>query len=172
MGIQFEYTGRNTPQCNSLAEVTFHTKLDDRGHTCMFVGYSTTHAGNTYRMWDPRSRRVHITRDILWLNKMFFNQSDNVRITYTRGISRNLDTENLEVKSVKSDDNQNNNDNKDKSVEDLVSELFDDAINDNAGKGGRNMDKSGEQITTTRFGRSVRPPAKYDEHLYNVNGGT
>jgi hypothetical protein len=172
MGIQFEYTGRNTPQRNSLAEVTFHTKLDDRGHTCMFVGYSTTHAGNTYRMWDPRSRRVHITRDILWLNKMFFNQSDNVRITYTRGISRNLETENLEVKSVKSDDNQNNNDNKDKSVEDLVSELFDDAINDNAGIGSRNMDKSGEQITTTRFGRSVRPPAKYDEHLYNVNGGT
>jgi hypothetical protein len=48
-----------------------HTKLDDCGHTCMFVGYSTAHAGNTYCMWDPRSRRVHITRDIWWLNKMF-----------------------------------------------------------------------------------------------------
>jgi hypothetical protein len=47
-----------------------HTKLDDRGHTCMFVGYSTAHAGNTYRMWDPRSRRVLITRDIRWLNKI------------------------------------------------------------------------------------------------------
>jgi hypothetical protein len=47
-----------------------HTRLDDRGYTCMFVVYSTIHAGDAYRMWDPRSRRVHITRDIKWLNKM------------------------------------------------------------------------------------------------------
>jgi hypothetical protein len=50
-------------------------------------------------------------------------------------------------------------------MEDLVSELFDDVINDNAGKGNRNIDKSGEQVTTTRFGRSVCPPAKYDEYV-------
>jgi hypothetical protein len=36
--------------------------------------------------------------DIWWLYKMFFGQSDNVRITYTRGISINLETENLQKK--------------------------------------------------------------------------
>jgi hypothetical protein len=38
-------------------------------------------------------------------------------------------------------------------VEDLVSESFDDVVNDNAGKGDGNIDKSKEQVTTTRFGK-------------------
>jgi hypothetical protein len=31
-----------------------HAKRDDRRYTCMFVGYSTAHADNTYCMWCPR----------------------------------------------------------------------------------------------------------------------
>jgi hypothetical protein len=38
----------------------FTKKIDDYGYICMFVGY-------------PRSRRVHITRDITWLYKMYFS---------------------------------------------------------------------------------------------------
>jgi hypothetical protein len=34
------------------------TKVYDRGFICMFVGYSTSHADDTYFMWDPISRRV------------------------------------------------------------------------------------------------------------------
>jgi hypothetical protein len=67
----------------------------------MFIGYSAAHADNTYCMWDPRSRRVHITRDICWLNKMFFDWNDTVCITYTEGISRI--SENMDVKNVRSD---------------------------------------------------------------------
>jgi hypothetical protein len=40
----------------------------------MFVGYSQSHSSDTYCMWDPRSKRVHITRDIRWLNKMYFQE--------------------------------------------------------------------------------------------------
>jgi len=50
----------------------FTKKIDDRGCICMFVGYPENHYDDTFRMWDPRSRRVHITRDISWLNKMYF----------------------------------------------------------------------------------------------------
>jgi Integrase core domain. len=147
LGISFEYTARNTPQQNSLAEVAFATianrgrammhranlplahqyklckeafktatlldgltviildgvaktrvehwsgklpkfamhlrtwgeagtvtlkntrspKLADRGVQCMFVGYALNHEGDCYRMWDPLTNRVHITRDIIWL---------------------------------------------------------------------------------------------------------
>jgi hypothetical protein len=71
--------------------------------------------------------------------------------TYTRGISRISDNINLDDKSVRSDNDQNNNGDSNESVEDLVSELFNDVINDNARKGNGNIDKGREQVTTTRF---------------------
>jgi hypothetical protein len=48
------------------------TKLEDRGVTCMFVGYAEDHSSDCYRMWDPKTNRVHVTRDIIWLRRMFF----------------------------------------------------------------------------------------------------
>jgi hypothetical protein len=50
-----------------------------RGYTCMFAGYSQSHSSDTYRIWDPRSKRVHITRDIRWLNKMYFQELNIVQ---------------------------------------------------------------------------------------------
>jgi hypothetical protein len=43
----------------------------------MFVGYSPNNAADTLRMWDPDTKRVHLTRDIVWLNKMFFNNNSD-----------------------------------------------------------------------------------------------
>jgi hypothetical protein len=54
-----------------------HLKNFDCGKICMFVGYSPNHAANTLRMWDPDTKRVHLNRDIVWLNKMFFNNNPN-----------------------------------------------------------------------------------------------
>jgi hypothetical protein len=48
-------------------------KLHGRGVICMFVGYSPTHSGDTYRMLDWKTKRVHVTRDIIWLKHMFFD---------------------------------------------------------------------------------------------------
>ena len=39
-------------------------KIHDKGITCMFVGYSIAHTGNTYRMFDPKTGRIHISSDI------------------------------------------------------------------------------------------------------------
>ena len=50
-------------------------KLGDRGVQCMFVGYAVDHAGDCYRMWDPRTGRVHESRDIIWLKRMFFTKN-------------------------------------------------------------------------------------------------
>jgi hypothetical protein len=50
-------------------------KIIDCGKICMFVGYSPNHAADTLRMWDPDTKRVNLTRDIVWLNKMFFNNN-------------------------------------------------------------------------------------------------
>jgi hypothetical protein len=39
----------------------------------MFVGYCLNHAGDTVRMWDPDTKRVHLSRDIMWTGRMYFD---------------------------------------------------------------------------------------------------
>jgi hypothetical protein len=52
---------------------TFKTKTDtvpklhDKGVPCMFVGYAENHKGGVYRMWNPQTRKVHITLDVIVL---------------------------------------------------------------------------------------------------------
>jgi hypothetical protein len=49
-------------------------KIGDRGIQCMFVGYSLDHTAACYEMWDPATSRVHQTRDVIWLNRMYYNR--------------------------------------------------------------------------------------------------
>ena len=44
----------------------------------MFVRYSLQHAGGCYRMFDPVTKRVHVTRDIKWLNRLMYSKSEDV----------------------------------------------------------------------------------------------
>ena len=39
----------------------------------MFVGYANNHTGDTYEMWDPMTNSIHTTRDIQWLNRMYYS---------------------------------------------------------------------------------------------------
>ena len=41
------------------------SKLDDRGKTCMFVGYADDHTKDVYRFLN---RRIILSRDVRWLN--------------------------------------------------------------------------------------------------------
>ena len=50
---------------------TLKSKLGDRGKKCMFLGYSHTHAGNVYRMLDINTKKVILSRDIIWMNKLY-----------------------------------------------------------------------------------------------------
>ena len=47
-------------------------KLNDRGTQCMFVGYAMDHEGDTYRMWNPETKMIMESRDVIWLNRMYF----------------------------------------------------------------------------------------------------
>jgi hypothetical protein len=49
-------------------------KIYDHGKVCMSVGYRPNYVGGTFRMWDPETKQVHVSRDIIWLNRIFFNQ--------------------------------------------------------------------------------------------------
>ena len=44
------------------------SKLDDRGKTCMFVGYADDHIKDVYRFLNIHTRRMILSRDVRWLN--------------------------------------------------------------------------------------------------------
>ena len=45
------------------------TKIDSRGKISSFVGYSTQHAGDVYRLRNPQTSRVIHSRDEKWIGK-------------------------------------------------------------------------------------------------------
>ena len=47
------------------------TKIDPRGKISLFVGYSTQHAGDVYRLLNPKTSRVIRSRDVKWTGKMW-----------------------------------------------------------------------------------------------------
>ena len=38
----------------------------------MMVGYATDHPCDTYCIWNPVSNGVHVTQDVIWHKKMYF----------------------------------------------------------------------------------------------------
>ena len=44
------------------------SKLDDRGKTCMFVGYAEDHTKDVYRFLNIHTKRIILSRDVRWLN--------------------------------------------------------------------------------------------------------
>lgn len=44
-------------------------KLDDRGKTCIWLGYAKDHAIGTYRVYNPRTNKVSLTRDVTFLRE-------------------------------------------------------------------------------------------------------
>ena len=47
-------------------------KLGDRGVTMIFVGFANKHGPDVYRMLNPHTRRTTNNRDVIWLNRMFY----------------------------------------------------------------------------------------------------
>jgi hypothetical protein len=54
----------------------------------MFLGYPNSHANDTYRMWNLKTERMILSRDVLWLNKSYK--------TYTREASNNYNVDNTD----------------------------------------------------------------------------
>ena len=52
------------------------SKLDDRGKTCMFVGYTENHAKDVYRFLNIHTKRIILSRDVRWLNIIWKRYKD------------------------------------------------------------------------------------------------
>ena len=43
-------------------------KSEDRGTKCYFVGYADDHTPDTYRMFNPNTGKIVLSRDVRWLD--------------------------------------------------------------------------------------------------------
>ena len=72
-GEDAKYT-RSLRTFGEMAVVAIHegkkmrSKLDNRGNTCMFVGYADDHTKDVYRFLNIHTKRIILSRDVRWLN--------------------------------------------------------------------------------------------------------
>ena len=50
---------------------TLKAKLEDRGKTCMFLGYAQNHTGGTYRMLKLRTKIILLSHGVICLKKSY-----------------------------------------------------------------------------------------------------
>ena len=53
-------------------------KMANDGLTCMFVVYALNYADGVYRMWNPSTGRIHTSRDVVWLKRMYYRRQPTV----------------------------------------------------------------------------------------------
>jgi hypothetical protein len=61
----------------------------------MFVGNAFNHKGDCNRMWNPKTKKVSKTRDMVFLNRMYLNTPEN-----TKKLHKKQDPEDTESESV------------------------------------------------------------------------
>ena len=47
-------------------------KVEDQGLQCMMVVFVLNNNGDCYRMWNPNTNYIYESRDILWLQIMYY----------------------------------------------------------------------------------------------------
>ena len=156
---------------------TFPGKLADRGVQCMMVGYALQHTGDTYRMWDPNTNRIHTTRDIIWLKRMFYPKiirpevSTGVDNEAGEGLEVRIESSGEGVESNDKDDSEEaNNENEDANentvyesgIEPEAQEAESTEVDDDE-EAVEPLDEAAPVVT--RSGRIVRPPSRYKEDL-------
>ena len=137
-------------------------KLQNNGTTCMFVGYAINHKPDVYRMWDPFSNRVHTSRDVIWLKKMFFvsNRKNGEATTHADESMEAGEDSEVEAPNTLTDAR----DAEEEDLPVLVNRAEDDEAEeiDDAEGDGEQLDEEEpeeEPETTTRSGRISRAPS-------------
>ena len=69
---------KNMQVAGMAGMVKTHTKttakVKPRGKICMFACYTTNHARDCYTMYDPILKTTIKSRDVLWLNRMYYDK--------------------------------------------------------------------------------------------------
>jgi hypothetical protein len=68
-------------------------KLTDRGKPCMYLGQAENRAGDVYRFLDLETTRTIMSRDVIWLNKLYGEWKNITKINYVKLNSDSDDNE-------------------------------------------------------------------------------
>ena len=102
-GEDAKYT-RSLRTFGEMAVIAIHEGkkiLDDRGKTCMFVGYADDHTKDVYRFLNIHSRRIILSRDVRWLN-IIWKQYKKKSIYARRQVELFLDEEERSLEDERS----------------------------------------------------------------------
>lgn len=146
-------------------------KLGDRGTRMMFIGYPDNAYGDAYKMWNPITNKVIVSRNIIWANRMFYQPiEEEIEIVIPPD---NTTTSNNKQEAEK-DDDQNESDNDVEEVPDGANEereeeeieFADDAVfedvsddEDDIEEEEERSDEEGEEAQTvprSRYGRAIK----------------
>ena len=89
-------------------------KMDEKGYPAMMVGYAHNHGPGTYRMFNPKTNMIIMSRDVKWMDykpksieksfDLFEPGIDRVSTKYALKGGENEILENSSLSSCKSDD--------------------------------------------------------------------
>jgi hypothetical protein len=128
-------------------------KLHDRGVQCMFVGY---------RMWNPKTRKIHITRDVIFLKRMLF-QTTVDEVAVVPSVTQDVAALNAgeSTKGTEPTDTGSEMSGGDESEDHSASN----PDSDNDDKNGEPNDGMTREWQTTRSGRTSCMPSRYHTEI-------
>ena len=146
------------------------SKLEDRGTLCMFVGYAINHDSRVYRMWNRETNRIIISRDVIWLKRMFFERPVPiadviVAPTFTNEVWEGNDNEDIVDPSIdkSNDEDDDGSDSEKESEEDTDDKIETD--DENVSANSANSENNNPKVYTTRSGRGSKAPTRLNEEM-------
>lgn len=135
-------------------------KLANKGAQCMFVGYADDHAGDCYRMYNPKTRKIMETRDITWLNRMYYEKRDS-------GGEIAVDQSDLLIPTIEAGENINPTGNTPMAAA-TVNVVETVSLDDDDDEPEPEVAKPAEGVRTTRSGRTVHAAPRLIEECGQV----
>ena len=86
------------------------SKLEDRGKACVWVGYATDHAAGTHRVLNPTTKKISLTRDVIFLRQSYGNWKEKKESNENREVKK------PPVSMLKNTEDDNFGDNHDRQV--------------------------------------------------------
>uniref|UniRef100_A0A7S2KWV0 Integrase catalytic domain-containing protein n=1 Tax=Leptocylindrus danicus TaxID=163516 RepID=A0A7S2KWV0_9STRA len=129
-------------------------KLNDKGVQCMFVGYDLNHPGDCYIMYNPKTDRRLISRDVIWLRRMYYqNEEPDEMIT---GSPKVAVITNVNPEAGEDGDDISIQDEQD---EEVVEEEKPPPLIEKENKEEQDVNKN-ENVTQSRSGRMIKAPIR------------
>ena len=122
-------------------------KLANHGVQCMFVGHALNHPGDCCHMWNKNTRRMHETRDVVWLKRMYFEKNEADKNVAIGPLDLDLDLDSEAGKGNENDDDEPDDDDNEEEAD----------VDDDA-------EKEADQMTT-RSSRIVKAPTRLVEEM-------